>query len=149
MFLETKQMKDKICFFDTNIIVYLYSSDEPDKRSIANRLFLEAKARIISTQVINELSNVLQRKKFLAFNQIRAVATELVSAFILHEVDFKTIDLAYQIADKYKFSYFDSLIASSALKNNCQILYSEDLQANQIIQLPGYDGVTIINPFKQ
>ncbi len=47
------------------------------------------------------------------------------------------------LLDRYRFSYFDSLILASALTANCQILYSEDLQHGQVI-----DGrLTIINPF--
>ena len=34
---------------------------------------------------------------------------------------------------KHKFSYWDSLIISSALENECEFLYTEDLQDGQII----------------
>jgi len=51
-------MNDKR-FFDTNIVVYLYSQDEPDKQSI--NLFKNNQP-IISTQVLGEFANVLRRK---------------------------------------------------------------------------------------
>jgi predicted nucleic acid-binding protein len=55
----------------------------------------------------------------------------------------QTIFKACNIAERYQYSFYDSLIISAALESNCDILYSEDLQHNQII-----DGVlTIINPF--
>ena len=39
--------------------------------------------------------------------------------------------------------FVDSLMISSALLNNCNILYSEDLQHNQLIE----NQLQIINPF--
>ncbi len=55
-------MQDKI-FFDTNMIVYLYSEDEIEKRekiiSIASKNDV-----FISTQVVNEFSNVLYKMKY-------------------------------------------------------------------------------------
>jgi len=44
--------------------------------------------------------------------------------------------------DKYKFSFWDSLISASALENNCKILYSEDMQDGQKIK----SHLTIKNP---
>ncbi len=53
------------------------------------------------------------------------------------------VETAWMLLDRYRFSYFDSLILTSALAANCQILYSEDLQHGQVI-----DGrLTIISPF--
>jgi len=46
--------------------------------------------------------------------------------------------------EKYKYSYWDSLILASALENSCSILYSEDMQHGQVIE----DSLKIINPFK-
>ncbi len=55
-----------------------------------------------------------------------------------------TIKLAHRIKDKYKYGYFDSLIISSALENDCSILFTEDLHSNQKIE----EKLKIINPFK-
>ena len=55
----------------------------------------------------------------------------------------QTIFKACDVAKRYKFSFYDSLIIAAALGSNCDVLYSEDLHHNQKI-----DGVlTIINPF--
>jgi len=48
------------------------------------------------------------------------------------------------IHEKFKYSFYDSLIIAAAIEANCKILYSEDLQHNQKI----YD-LMIINPFMQ
>ena len=53
------------------------------------------------------------------------------------------VESAWTLMERYRFSYFDSLILASALATGCQILYSEDLQHGQAI-----DGrLTIVNPF--
>ena len=49
---------------------------------------------------------------------------------------------ALEIADEWRFSFHDSLIVAAALEAECQVLYSEDLQADQRIR-----GLTIRNPF--
>ena len=62
---------------------------------------------------------------------------------ILYTNSIETIKKAYFIANKYKFSFYDSLIVAAALECNCKILYSEDLQHKQVIE----KSLTIINPF--
>ncbi len=43
---------------------------------------------------------------------------------------------------RYGYSYWDSLIIATALQNDCSILYSEDMQHNQLIE----GKLRIINP---
>ena len=54
-----------------------------------------------------------------------------------------TIHLACQIAQRYHFSFYDSLIIAAALEANCSILYSEDMHHEQVIE----KRLTIRNPF--
>ena len=42
------------------------------------------------------------------------------------------------------FSFWDSLIIKAALKNSCDMLYSEDMQHGELID----NRLTIINPFR-
>ena len=49
---------------------------------------------------------------------------------------------ALEIKNRWKFSFYDSLIISAALEVDCKVLYSEDLQHNQQIR-----DLTIINPY--
>jgi predicted nucleic acid-binding protein len=57
--------------------------------------------------------------------------------------DIRHIRLAWQIAARYGFSHFDSLIIATALEARCEQLFSEDLQHGQIIE----DRLRIVNPF--
>jgi predicted nucleic acid-binding protein len=74
---------------------------------------------------------------------ISKVLSELQLNFDVRINKTETIRNALEIHFKYQYSYYDSLIISSALENECSILYSEDLHHNQKIE----NTLTIINPF--
>ena len=58
-------------------------------------------------------------------------------------VTVDTHELGLDIAERFGFSLYDSMIVSSALQFGCTILYSEDMQHGQEI-----DGQLVItNPF--
>jgi predicted nucleic acid-binding protein len=136
-----KQMNDNI-FLDTNILVYSYSNNEPDKLSIARTLISENNS-FVSTQVLQELSNTITRKLGFSYADAINVIKEVVQNNNLHTNTQSTITEACQIAEHYKFSFYDSMILAAALEANCSILYSEDMHHNQVI-----DGkIKIINPF--
>jgi len=71
-------------------------------------------------------------------------AEEFMEIFNFSVINKSEIKLAMQIKRKHKYSYWDSLIIASALENDCNILYSEDMQHNQVIE----NKLKIINPFK-
>jgi len=134
-------MPDKV-FIDTNVLIYGYSEDEPDKRQRAIDCVRSGEAWI-STQVLNETINVLKRKFSLSYSQIRDAVQEISKGFPIVLVSVNTIEMALNLAERYQYSYFDSLILASALEARCQILYSEDLHDGQRIE----NQLTIINPF--
>jgi len=123
-------MKDK-AFLDSNVLVYLYSEDEPEKQDIVNNIIDEFEC-VISTQTLNEFCNVCIKK----LNEIKGSCR-------LEMVDDSIIEQALLLHKKYFYSYFDSLMLSSALKYNCVIIYSEDMQNGQIIE----NSLKIVNPF--
>ena len=134
-------MPDKV-FIDTNVLIYGYSEDEPDKRQRAIDCVRSGEAWI-STQVLNETINVLKRKFSLSYSQIRDAVQEVSKGFPIILVSVNTIEMALNLAERYQYSYFDSLILASALEAGCQILYSEDLQDGQRIE----NQLMIVNPF--
>lgn len=134
-------MSDK-CFIDTNILIYCYTNDEPVKHQKAIDICGQAET-FISTQVLTELSNTLKKKFELAWADIECVLSEVSSNFNVFINKPVTIEKACSIANKYQYSFYDSLIISAALSCNCKKLFSEDLQNNQIIE----NKLTILNPF--
>jgi predicted nucleic acid-binding protein len=135
-------MPDRV-FIDSNIIIYAYSVDEPKKQVAVNTLLGAHEMILISTQTINEFVTVTTRKKILRYGQASAAVKELFAVFSVETIDQNSIQNAITLAEKYHYSYFDSLMIASALMSHCSILYSEDMHHQQLIE----NKLKIINPF--
>ncbi len=135
-------MNDKV-FLDSNILVYSYSITEPKKRAIARKLISQSQT-FISTQVLQELCNVITRKFKLSYTVAVSVINECSHNNNLYTNTETTIIQACNIADRYGFSFYDSLIIAAAIECNCSVLYSEDLRDGQLIE----GIITVTNPFK-
>jgi predicted nucleic acid-binding protein len=136
-------MKDNRVFLDTNIMLYAYSNSEEDKQQVSRQI-VKNNYTIISTQVLQEIANILNKKFKLDYLVIKETLMECV--YDNNEVytnKQQTVFMACDISKRYKYSFYDSLIIATALDSSCKILYSEDLQHNQTIE----NKLTIINPF--
>ncbi len=127
-------------FFDTSVLLYLLSS-EPDKADRAEELLEQSGA--ISVQVLNEFTAVAIRKLGLSFAEVREVLGTVRSVCETLALTVEHHDKATEIAERYGFSFYDSVIIASALLAGCKVLYSEDLQHRQVID----KRLTVINPF--
>ena len=108
-------------------------------------LSLLAKQPILSLQVLNEVANVMRRKLDFTISNIRKVLLCWLRESRLHPMTPSTLLLSLDIADRFGFSHYDSLIIAAALEADCTVLYSEDLQHGQLIN----QRMKIINPFLQ
>jgi len=129
-------------FLDTNIVVYLYSGDEPEKKAAALAL-IEQNNPVISTQVLSELANTLSRKFALPYDVVAQAVAAVCDACTVIPVMPDTIAQALALAQKYRYSYYDSLILAAALSAGCEMLATEDMQHGQVIE----DVLTIHSPF--
>lgn len=139
-------MNDK-CFLDTNIIVYLFDTSEPDKRWKAKKLFAKLqknKRGYISAQVVNEFIVITSQKIThpLPLDRVEGKLLFLQGTLHISPLYFETSRKAIEIRRRYRYSYWDSLIIASALESNCSILYSEDMHHGQVIE----GKLTIHNP---
>ena len=132
-------MQDNI-FIDSNVILYAFSKNKRKKERAKNIIKNRGN---ISIQVLNEVSNTLFKKSKLEPTVVKKSIDLLIKYFQVYEVKIYTIYRALDLKERYKFSYYDSLIIASAIENGCDILYSEDMQHKQVID----DKLTIINPF--
>ncbi|OGB83886.1 hypothetical protein A3F66_02735 [candidate division TM6 bacterium RIFCSPHIGHO2_12_FULL_32_22] len=135
-------MKDRV-FFDSNVLIYAYSSDDIAKEKCVDKLLNSHGIIILSTQTINEFINVMTKKKKTSYQQVAAAINEMFDIFLIETIDIIVIQKAIDIATKYRYSYFDSLMIASALNSNCSILYTEDMHNTHVIE----DNLQIINPF--
>jgi predicted nucleic acid-binding protein len=132
-------MQDKV-FLDTNILLYLLSDNTP-KKKIAKRLLNSN--HNISTQVLNEFGNVCLNKLKINHLDVITMINELVVNTTIYNYNSNTIIQAITIKHTYQLQFYDALIIATALENNCNILYSEDMHHNQLIE----NKLKIINPF--
>jgi predicted nucleic acid-binding protein len=132
-------------FIDTNLAVYAYVENDRDKHRASFRLLgemLVKKDIYISTQVLHEFYVVLTRYK-RTHAEITGYIREITRSANVKAVSLATVEKCLQLKEKYGFSYWDSLILASALECGCTLLFTEDLQHNQIIE----GSLRIRNPF--
>ena len=133
-------MNEKIAV-DSNILIYLHDDTVVLKKQIALKLM--AKKPVIAAQVISEYLNVLKRLtkepklKLIEHCLLTVEECEIIS------INYNLIEKARSLISKYDFQLFDSLIVASSLQAGCTILYSEDMQHNQLVE----NQLRIINPF--
>ena len=128
-------------FFDTNILLYLLSSDAAKADRVEEAL---AEGGVISVQVLNEFSSVARRKLGLHVEDIREVLTAIRAVCRVESLTEQTYDVGLTVSDQYGFSIYDSMIVAAALLADCSILYSEDLQHGQVLD----KRLTVTNPFR-
>jgi predicted nucleic acid-binding protein len=128
-------------FFDTNVLLYLLSSDE----SKADRAEQELSGGgVISVQVINEFASVATRKLGMSIAEVREVLGAIRAACTIVPLTEETHDFGLQIVEKSRLSLYDAMIVAAALLAECKTLLSEDLQHGQTL-----DGkLAVRNPFR-
>jgi predicted nucleic acid-binding protein len=134
-------MPDKV-FIDTNILIYSLSADD-DRGAKARQTLLSSTEAVVSSQVISEFISTCLKKNILSLDDAAQAANDFMRALHFTPVHESTINRALRLVKKYKFSYWDSLIAASALENNCSVLVTEDMQHGQVIN----NRLRIVNPF--
>jgi len=130
-------------FFDTNVLLYLYSSDELEKQAASLAAVRACACPTVSTQTLNELASTLFRKMRVQWDVVDAVLAEIEQSFQVETVTVPVIRKACALAARYRYSYYDSAVLASALCCGCAFLLSEDMQHGQIIE----DQLRIVNPF--
>jgi predicted nucleic acid-binding protein len=122
--------------------VYLQSTTDAEKRDVSKKTidFFDC---VCSTQVLNELSNVLLKKAKMSFDHVAEIIDGTIQACELVVVTYETILCAIEIAKRNMFGFYDSLIVASALETECEYLLTEDLADGQKIG----KRLTIVNIF--
>jgi len=132
-------------FIDTNILVYAYDKDAGEKHARAATLiegFWQRRERpSLSVQVLQELHVNLLRKGI----EVERSA-QIVSRYLSWRVVDNTGHLlrqAFTEQQRWKISFWDSLILAAARRSGVSTLWSEDLNDDQ-----DYGGLSVVNPLK-
>lgn len=129
-------------FIDSNIWLYAFNKSDETKHLKSKKLISQATNITISSQVVNEVSKNLLYKFRFTEDRIRSIVESMYESYTVLDISKTTIIKASELRERYNFSYFDSLIVSSALLYGCSVLYSEDMQDGLVV-----DGLKISNPF--
>ena len=136
-------------FIDTNVFIYQLDTRDARKHAIAERIVSDALANdsaCISFQVVQECLNTLLRKAQITLDAAATRAYLDTVLTPLYRIG-ASIDLYRRALDaqqRWRFSFYDSLIVAAALEAGCKRLLSEDLQHGQRVE-----SLKIENPFRK
>lgn len=135
------------CFVDANVFIYSRDPSNASKQSRAaewiERLWAERMGRT-STQALSEFYVTVTRKLPHPLPKDDAWADiDLFMAWEPQAVDTKVFARARQIEERFRISWWDSLIVAAAQLQHCTLLLTEDLQDGTV-----YGGVTVRDPFR-
>jgi predicted nucleic acid-binding protein len=128
---------DKV-FVDTNVIVYAYDKDAGEKHRVAADIMKDlwrSGLGTISTQILQEFFVTLTKKisKPMDISVVRESIRRLSKWDVLL-IDVDIIIRATELQERYKYSFWDSLIIAAAIAGGARTILSEDLADGQTIQ---------------
>lgn len=131
-------------FVDTNVLLYALDRSNLKKQAAAREwraaLWYNKRGRI-SVQVLQEFYANVLRKWPSARDDARSEVQNL-AAWRPLPMDTELLVRSWQLQDRFRLSFWDSLIVAAAKLSACQYLLTEDLQPGQ-----DFDGITVISPF--
>jgi len=135
----------KLCFIDTNVIVYANDRDAGDKQNQAIEIIetlIRNQNAVISLQVMQEYANValgkLEQDPGVVMRQLR-----LLNSIQIQFPEDNLVFRQIEIKGAYGVSFWDAGIIALAEKSNCDVILSEDFNDGQL-----YAGIEMVNPFK-
>lgn len=132
-------------FVDTNVLIYAVDTFDRTKHEAARAWRAElwkSKRGRVSFQVLQEFYAKVTQKWPSAREDARAEIRDLMKWKPV-VVDDVTLERGWKIQERYRLSFWDSLIVAAARQAGCGYLLTEDLQAGQEV-----DGVVVVNPFQ-
>jgi predicted nucleic acid-binding protein len=132
-------------FLDTNVLVYAYDTNHPEKQKVARDLLKSGIAGklVISTQVLAEFAATLLYKISPPPNAHAVMrGLDAMAPIRLVTPDAELIRRAVEVHASYGIHFYDGMIVAAAERAGCGRIWSEDFNAGQ-----KYFGVTVTNPF--
>jgi len=133
-------------FLDTNILIYAAAgkNDDPSKFRVAEKLVMDGYFGL-SGQVLAEFYvNVLTKPKVPLTLSEAEQWVDLLSAFPVAAVDDVLVRQGIIYSRQFRISYWDAAIVAAAERLGTPILYTEDLNHDQL-----YGTVRVRNPFRE
>ena len=135
------------CFLDTNVLIYAAMGrlDEPRKFDVASAL-VDSKDFGLSGQVLAEfcVNAMAQRKGRTPLTETELdLWMGLLGDYPIQPVDAGLVQMGLAYSRRFRVSYWDAALIAAAERLDAPILYTEDLNHNQL-----YGSVRVVNPFR-
>jgi predicted nucleic acid-binding protein len=131
------------CFVDANVFVYIRDSRDRAKQARANawheHLWREHQGRT-SMQVLSEYYVNARRLGGVAADLWKSV--ERYFAWNPQPIDEPLLRRAHEVEQRWRLSWWDSMVVAAAQLQDCPVLLTEDLQDGGV-----YGTVTVRSPF--
>lgn len=140
-------MGEPLVFVDTNVLVYLRDSTEPEKQRQAaewmGHLWQTGRGRI-SAQVLREyyVTVTVKLDPGMPVEEARADVLALRS-WNPFAADADLMEDVWAVEERYGYSFWDAAIVAAARRLGCSTLLTEDLQDGQDLE-----GLVVRNPFR-
>jgi predicted nucleic acid-binding protein len=133
-------MRADRAFLDTNVLVYAFGADDP-RKPIAEQLIV--RGGVIAVQTLNEFVNVERGRLKRAWPDVLYRLDVIESCFpppipMTHTIHYR----ALEIAQRYGYHVYDSMMLAAAIEASCTVFYTEDMHDGHSV-----DGLKIRNPF--
>ena len=132
---------------DTNILVYFYDHNSPEKQERAQSILervIHEKTGFISAQNLSEFISVTLRKLKPPFTPAEALTEAYQLSAALRVIDLTghiVLEAARGVRD-YQLSYYDAQVWAAARLNQIPVVFTEDFQDGQVLET-----VQFANPF--
>ena len=127
-------------FFDTSVLLYLLSDDAVKADRVETLLGARG---VISVQVLNEFAVVALQKLQMPLHEVREILDTIRAVCTVEPITVDAHDRGLAVFERYRFSFYDSILVATALISGAKTLYSEDLQHGQVID----KQLRVTNPF--
>lgn len=132
-------------FVDTNVLLYALDPADSQKHEKAREWRTELwrhRCGRTSVQVLQEFYANVVRKWPTSVELARSEIRNL-QAWRPVTIGIELLEHAWNIQDRYRLSFWDSLIVAAARSSASRYLLTEDLQAGQDLE-----GIVVIDPFQ-
>jgi predicted nucleic acid-binding protein len=132
---------------DTNVLVYVHDSREPDKQDRASLVIHtlgDQQTGAVSTQILGEFFYAVTRHRtfLLSAADAETVVTNYINSWWVYDVTPLSVMEAMRGVQRYGFPYWDAVVWATAKLNLVPYLLSENGNDGAVIE-----GVHYLNPF--
>lgn len=136
---------------DTNVLVYLFDADAPDKQRVSQDLVTacwRSETRYsVSVQNLAEFSVVVTEKveNPMPMKDVRRFIRDIrdFEGWNVVGYDSETILSAHEIRERHHVHFWDALLAATMIGSSIDTIITEDAH---LLRIP---GITVVNPYRE